>query len=143
MFFIVASFVFSLLLIATVCDVRTREIPDWIAIAIAIVAMVSSLFGWLGIGLVWVLAGGGLGLSLGLALFHFAKLGGGDAKLIAALGLVVGPVGLILVLFGTAIAGGALSLVAYAQGKKDLAYVPAILAGFVGYCFVVSRIAAT
>jgi prepilin peptidase CpaA len=81
-----------------------------------------------------------VGLTVGYLLFRFAELGGGDAKLIAALGLLVGPVGLLIVLFGMAIAGGVLSLVAMARGHRDFAYGPAITAGFVGYVGLVSRV---
>ncbi len=70
--------------------------------------------------------------------FRFAELGGGDAKLIAALGMLVGPVGLLIVLFGMAIAGGVLSLVAICRGQRDYAYVPAITAGFIGYVSFIS-----
>lgn len=127
-----------LLLIATVCDFRTREIPDWISITIAMVAVVASIAGWLGIGISWVIAGGIAGLLVGYALFRFARLGGGDAKLIAALGLLVGPVGLLIILFGTAIAGGVLALVAICRNEKDYAYVPAIACGFILYLGLVS-----
>lgn len=133
MFPLVACVVFVLLVIATVCDYLSREIPDWIAILIASVAMVSAMLGWLGISPVWNLAGGVMGLAIGFGLFEFAKLGGGDAKLIAALGVLVGPVGMLIVLFGMAIAGGALSLVAMLRGQRDYAYVPAITVGFAGY----------
>ncbi|MAI31325.1 MAG: prepilin peptidase [Rubripirellula sp.] len=128
-----------LLLIGTICDFRTREIPDWISVAIALVAIIASLAGWLGIGISWVLAGGTLGLFVGYGLFRFLKLGGGDAKLIAALGLLVGPVGLLIVLFGMAIAGGILSLIAMSRSQKDYAYVPAIAAGFIWYLGIVSQ----
>ena len=86
-----------------------------------------------------VAIGGVVGLTTGYLLFRFAKLGGGDAKLIAALGLLVGPVGLLIVLFGMAIAGGVLSLVAMLRGQRDYAYVPAITAGFIGYVGLVSQ----
>jgi prepilin peptidase CpaA len=139
MFFVIAILVLALLLVATVCDLRTREIPDWISIAIALIALGSSALGWLGIGLGWVLAGGLLGLTIGFTLFQFAQLGGGDAKLIAALGLLVGPVGLLIMLFGMAVAGGVLSLLAILRGQRDYAYVPAITAGFIGYVGLVSQ----
>src|SRR6056297_2484438 len=139
MFATTAAIVLLLLLAATVCDLRLREVPDWIAIAIALVAVASAVVGWLGIGLVWIFAGGIVGLLVGYLLFRFARLGGGDAKLIAALGLLVGPVGLVIVLFGMAIAGGVLSLVAMLRGQRDYAYVPAIAAGFVGYVSLVSQ----
>ncbi len=131
---------FALLLIATVCDFRSREIPDWISITIAIVAMVASSAGWLGIGLLWVAAGGVVGLLIGYGLFRFARLGGGDAKLIASLGMLLGPVGILILLFGMAVFGGVLSLVAMLRGERDYAYVPAITAGFVFYVSVVSLV---
>ena len=133
MFVSIACIVVLLLLVATFFDFRYREIPDWISIAIAAVAIVASLVGWLGIGLAWVIAGGVVGLGIGYGLFRFAKLGGGDAKLIAALGLLLGPIGIMILLFGMAIFGGVLSLVAMVRGQRDYAYVPAITAGFVWY----------
>ncbi|GAA5505420.1 A24 family peptidase [Novipirellula caenicola] len=129
---------FALLLIASVCDFRSREIPDWISIAIAVVAIVASLAGWLGIGLMWAVAGGIVGLLLGYGLFQFAQLGGGDAKLIASLGMLLGPAGILILCFGMAIAGGVLSLIAMLRGQRDYAYVPAITAGFVWYVKIVS-----
>ena len=140
MFIAVASIVSVLLIVATVFDVRTREIPDWISIAIAIMAVGAAATGWLGIGLVLVAIGGLVGLTIGYLLFRFAELGGGDAKLIAALGMLVGPVGLLIVLFGMAVAGGVLSLVAMLRGQRDYAYVPAITAGFIGYVGLVSQL---
>jgi len=140
MFITIASLVFVLLMVATVYDLRIREIPDWISMAIAILAVATASTGWLGIDLVLVAIGGIVGLTMGYLLFRFAKLGGGDAKLIAALGMLVGPVGLFIVLFGTALAGGVLSLVAMLRGQRDYAYVPAITAGFLGYIGLVSRL---
>ena len=131
---------FLLLLIATVCDFRTREIPDWISIAISVVAFVASTAGWLGMGMTWVVAGGIVGLTIGYGLFRFARLGGGDAKLIASLGMLLGPVGILILLFGMAVFGGVLSLVAMLRGQRDYAYVPAITAGFVWYVGVVSLV---
>ena len=139
MFFAVALIVVVLLMIAVICDLRSREIPDWISIAIAVVAVASSLTGWLGLPIAWVMAGGIAGLLVGYLLFSIAKLGGGDAKLIVALGLLVGPIGLLIVLFGMAIAGGVLSLIAMFRGQRDYAYVPAIAAGFIGYVGFVSQ----
>ena len=129
-----------LLLFATVCDFRTRDIPNWISIAIALVAVVAASAGWLGLSFPLMIAGGILGFLIGYSLFRFARLGGGDAKLIAALGWLVGPVGLLIVLFGMAIAGGVLSLIAISRNQSDYAYVPAIAAGFIWYLGVVSQI---
>lgn len=140
MFFTVAVLVIILLIIASICDIRTREIPDWISIVIGLVALGSAWIGWLGIDFRWVLVGGVVGLAIGYFLFRYAKLGGGDAKLIAALGMLVGPMGLMVVLFGMAVAGGALSIIAMIRGKRDFAYVPAIALGFLGYINLVSNL---
>lgn len=131
---------FLLLLIASFCDFRTREIPDWISIAISVVAIISSIAGWLGIGLLWVALGGIVGLAFGYGLFRFGRLGGGDAKLVASLGLLLGPVGILILVFGMALFGGVLSLVAMCRGQRDYAYVPAITAGFVWYVGFISFI---
>ena len=135
MFYAVAIVVLVLLGIASAIDVQTREIPNWISIVIGILAVISSLIGWLELSIGLVLVGGIVGLLIGYLLFQFAKLGGGDSKLIAAIGLLVGPVGIFIVLFGMAIAGGVLSLLAMLRGQRDYAYVPAIFVGFLGYVF--------
>lgn len=138
MFLTIACIIAILLSVACIHDLRTREIPDWISILIGTIAIVSSLLGWLGLSIAWVLVGGLTGLFIAYALFHFANLGGGDGKLIVSLGLLVGPVGLLIVLFWMAMAGGVLSLIAMLRGQRDYAYVPAILLGFLGYIAFVS-----
>jgi prepilin peptidase CpaA len=45
----------------------------------------------------------------------------------------------MIVLFGMAIGGGSLSLIAMLRGQRDFAYVPAITAGFLGYVGFVSQ----
>ncbi len=133
MFLLFALLVVSLLGIAVVCDLQSREIPDWIAMAISLLALTAASIGLLGVSVVWVLLGGLVGLFIGYLLFRFAKFGGGDAKLIAALGMVVGPVGLGIVIFAMALGGGLLALLAMARGQRDYAYAPAILFGFLFY----------
>ncbi len=137
MFSTLAIITIALLAVATNCDIRTREVPNWISIAIGAIAVAGSLTGWLGLSIGWVLAGGVTGCLIAYSLFRFARLGGGDGKLIIALGMLVGPVGIWIVLFGMAIAGGVLSLIAMSRGQRDYAYVPAITAGFLCYVSVV------
>ena len=123
----------GLLLIATWCDLRTREIPDWISVALVLIGITAAGFGWAGVRWWMVLSGLLLGFLIGLALFHFAGFGGGDAKLIAGIGAILGPVGLLISLFWMAVAGGVLALIAMIRGQRDYAYGPAILAGYIGY----------
>ena len=46
-------------------------------------------------------------------------------------------------LFGMAVAGGVLSLIAMIRGQRDYACVPAITAGFIGYVGLVSKFQVT
>jgi prepilin peptidase CpaA len=121
-----------LLIVATVCDLRTRTIPDWISLVLAALGLagnallspVSILDGLMVAGL-----GLAVGAIVGLCLFGLARFGGGDAKLIAALGAVLGPVALLGTLFWMALAGAALAIGVSVRGQRDLAYVPAIAIG--------------
>ncbi len=121
------------LLIASVYDLRTREVPNWISILLLSVATGAAVMGVAGIRFWMVGSGGLLGLAIGATLFRFAELGGGDAKLIAAIGALLGPVGLVIVLFWMAVSGGVLALIAMARGQRDYAYAPAIAAGYLAY----------
>src|SRR4051794_16546203 len=99
---------FALLIVATVYDVRTREIPNGITLALltwAGVVLISDLNpeGW-----VSVLAGFGLGLVVSLGLYGTGVLGGGDAKLLLALGAALGLRLYVVLLLWTALAGAVL-----------------------------------
>jgi prepilin peptidase CpaA len=122
-----------LLLFASACDLRTREIPDWISAFLVASAVVAATFGIAGLAWWMVATGGLLGLLVGVMLWQFGRLGGGDAKLVAAMGTLLGPLGLLFLLFWMAIAGGLLALIAAARGQRDYAYGPAIAAGYLGY----------
>jgi prepilin peptidase CpaA len=118
-------------LFAVVCDLRTREIPDWIALVILAWACVATLLRlhevtWLGL-----IAGALVGLGLSAAVCWLGGLGGGDVTLLTAIGAAVGPWALLSILAWMALAGGVLALVAAARGKRDFAYVPAIAVGVV------------
>ena len=118
-----------LLGIDSVKDIRTREIPNWISGVIALTALlnfdVRSLWG-----LIVAFIFFGVALATG-------KIGGGDVKLVAALSVVCGLVGSLVLLFFAQIS----MLIFYAgyyifckiNGKtadKALPFVPFI---FIGY----------
>jgi Flp pilus assembly protein protease CpaA len=94
------------MLVACLTDVRHRLIPDWTVLALASVGLAQALL----LGTVpGALAAGGLCLLLGAAAARAGLWGWGDAKLIAAAGVLAGLSGLPALLCGTAIAGGFLS----------------------------------
>jgi prepilin peptidase CpaA len=117
--------------LAAICDLRTREIPDWIPLAIVGWAALATSIGlhevtWSGLA-----AGIVLAAAVALPLFYIGAFGGGDAKLLLAVGAAVGPRALLSVLAWMAVAGGALALVAMARKKREFAYGPAIAFGVV------------
>ncbi|MBW4079977.1 prepilin peptidase [Paenibacillus sp. S150] len=73
---------------ASITDVKTRQIPDFLSVAITAVGFIHfsllfSLSGMLLTGVPYLVA----------AVISKGKLGGGDIKLMAACGFVLGPVG--------------------------------------------------
>jgi prepilin peptidase CpaA len=126
---VVPLVVLGLLAVAALCDLKSREIPDWISLALLALAVVATALGWHGV-VWWQLAAGlALGFALTAPLFYMGGIGGGDVKLVAALGAVLGAWGLLAALFWVALAGGVLALIAKLRGQSDFAYVPAIFLG--------------
>ncbi|NJN65002.1 MAG: hypothetical protein HC882_09095 [Acidobacteria bacterium] len=64
--------------------------------------------------------------------FYADALGGGDVKLLAALGSLLGLEATLVLLVLSAMAGGVLCVLAWRRGVKEVAYVPAIAAGYGG-----------
>jgi len=129
--FIVPISTVALIVVATVCDLRSREIPDSISIGLLGIGLVGALTGLSGLSGIEAILGLLLGLLVTIPWFYLGGIGGGDVKLIAGLGSIFGPMGLLWVLLWTAIAGGVLALIAKSRGQDDFAYVPAILFGVI------------
>jgi prepilin peptidase CpaA len=127
--YVVHWIILSLVIVATIFDLRTREVPDWIALAILICAVLATACGWSEVRWPGLILGLLLGFACSAAVFYVGGLGGADVKLIAAVGAAAGPVPILCVLFWTAIAGGLLALAAKLRGRRDFAYAPAIAAG--------------
>ncbi len=99
----------TVLLLASWTDVRSRRIPNWITIG----GMVAGL-GFHAVRGVGPLGVGALGLAAAFAValpfFLSGALGGGDAKLLMAVGAFFGPVDFLLASLVIALVGGALAL---------------------------------
>lgn len=95
------------LLAACVADVRRRIIPDWTVLALAGIGLAAAVLSGqpgpvLAVGAACALAGAGLALS--------GLWGWGDAKLLAAAGLLVGPHGLLPMANAMVLTGAGLAL---------------------------------
>jgi Flp pilus assembly protein protease CpaA len=112
-------------------DLQTREIPDGVSLRILISGLLVTGLSWYSLS--WSDALLGVAVAL-LVTFPFTwtdGIGGGDLKLIGALGAWLGPIPVLGMLFWTALSGMVLALVAHLRRKPDFAYAPAIAAGIV------------
>ncbi|MBA4357408.1 MAG: A24 family peptidase [Humidesulfovibrio sp.] len=103
------------LAVATVIDLRSQRIPNLLTIPAALAAVAYHLLSQGPQGAWFSLAGLGLGLSLMLAPFLFGVMGGGDVKLLAAVGAWVGPQTVLVAFLLTSLAGGGYALVLLAR----------------------------
>jgi len=109
----------GLVLLAAIWDLFSRRIPNLLPLIIAALYLVQCVYTSAWSDMPWHLLTGVGVLVVGIVIFSFGWLGGGDVKLLAALALWAGPDHLILLLLVTGIGGGLLGI----------AYVlPAILA---------------
>lgn len=111
----------ALLVVAAVGDLLTFRIPNWVSLALAglfVVAGALAGIGWEAFGFHLALAAGLL--LLGMGLFALNLLGGGDAKLLAAVGLWMGWAAMGPYLAWAAIAGGILAVLLLLFRKMTL-----------------------
>lgn len=107
---------------ALVTDISTRKIPNWLVLAGILIgatgsivhslSLPGSVIGQLTDGLLKSLFGGLVGLCLTLPLYALRAMGGGDVKLMAAIGTFLGPLQAAGAVLLTFVAGGVLSLAA-------------------------------
>jgi prepilin peptidase CpaA len=104
------------LVVASWTDITTRRIPNWLTVS----AIVAGLAVRASMGLV-PLGGGALGLAvaclLGLPFFAMGVLGGGDAKLLMAVGAFMGPVDMLRASLVIAVVGGVVALIEAARRR--------------------------
>jgi len=123
----------AILVVAVIFDLRSREIPDWLSVCLLAVAGCATAFGFHGV--TWLDAGAGLaiGFGAGAILFWHGGFGGGDVKLLASLGAVLGWKAELGVLFWMALAGAGLAVFAALRKEKEFAYAPAIALGLLAF----------
>jgi prepilin peptidase CpaA len=119
--------------VATLYDLRSREVPDWIAPSLIVCAAASIAAGLTDVTWTGFAYGAALGFALTFPLYALGGFGGGDLKLVVAVGAALGPSALLSTLFWVALCGGVLAIVAMIRGRRDLAYVPAIAMGLLVY----------
>jgi prepilin peptidase CpaA len=127
---------------AAICDARSFRIPN--AIPLGVTLLFATAFCW---GSYHPLAphliSFAVTATVGSTLFYFGIWGGGDAKLLAAVGLFVAPDDLAMLALTIALSGGVVAVIAVvkratrAQPQKSglIPYGIAISAGGLYWCF--------
>ena len=101
----------AIALAAAVLDAQQHRIPNWLTYPTIAGGLLLRIYyyGWQG--LLTALGGSLLAFALVFVFYAVHALGGGDLKLLAALGSMVGPHNVIDILVATGIAGGILALI--------------------------------
>lgn len=87
---VIYSLLIISLLVASIYDATAHRIPNWLSLFIVLSGLIWNVFSPEGLGLKDSGAGLGIGLLLMLPGYIFGSMGAGDAKLMAAIGSVVG-----------------------------------------------------
>lgn len=82
------------LVIGSYTDFKTREVPDWFSYGLIFAGVflhgVYSAVIWSWTPLLYSLFGLGIGIGIALAMFYLGQWGGGDSKMMMALGAIIG-----------------------------------------------------
>ena len=106
------------LLVATIVDLRTRRIPNVLTGTMAGAGLGLAVFGLGGISVGAAVLGCVVGLVLMLPGHALGATGGGDVKLMAAVGSLLGPLAVINAVLFTAVAGGVLAVTVAIQRRR-------------------------
>lgn len=122
----------AVLSVAVVGDLRSRRIPNYLTLP-ACLGFLALQFALSGTdGLLSGLAGLGLGLALMLPAYGLGVMGGGDVKLMAAVGAALGPAGALWAFLFTSLCGGAYALAVLVLRPAGRAALRRALAGLAG-----------
>ena len=104
-------FLVAALACASVTDLRSRRIKNWLTYPAMLVGLAANAVagGWGGLGT----SATGLAAAIAIMIIPFAMrvMGAGDVKLMAAIGALKGPHFLVLVVLYASVAGGLLALI--------------------------------
>lgn len=118
---LIAAACLALCIYGALSDIATLTIPNWVNGAIAGLGACALIVSGIGLEAAgWHLLVAVIALVVSFALFAFGVFGGGDAKMIPALALWMGPDGIVPFLFYMAVIGGAIALVGVAARYAPL-----------------------
>jgi len=111
MLMLAATACLSLCIFAALHDVATLKIPNWVNASIAGLGLSALAVSGLPLAdMGWHVLTGLIAFIISFGLFSFRVFGGGDAKMIPAVALWLGPVAIVPFLVWTAFIGGGIAL---------------------------------
>jgi prepilin peptidase CpaA len=117
--------------LAMVWDLRSGRIPNWLAGGGVVAGLACAAASGGARGLATAAAGALLGFAIFFALHWTGGMGGGDVKLMAALGSLLGPWDILAAAVLAAMVGGlwAVALLLWTPKRASIPYAPAIVIG--------------
>jgi prepilin peptidase CpaA len=97
--------------VSAIVDLRSRRVPNPLTLGVAALGLTLAVVGLSGVSPMGAVAGLALGLLLMLPGHVIGATGAGDVKLLAALGTLLGPRGIVVAFVYAALAGGILALI--------------------------------
>lgn len=111
----------ALVLVAAAKDATSFTIPNWVSLALAVLFPAAAFAAGMPPAAIGLHVGIGVAaLVIGMVMFALRWLGGGDAKLIAAVALWLGWPALMTFLLAVALAGGALAVLLLVMRQSAL-----------------------
>ena len=110
----------ALAAVAAVIDWRSRRIPNWLNLVIAIGGLGLAMEGRLGVSVGMSILGLICGFILLFPAFALGAMGGGDVKMLAAVGAWTGPVGVLIVLLAATVAGAIIAIAQALYAEESL-----------------------
>ena len=116
---------------ATIDDLRRRAVANWINLAAMVGGLTYHTWRHGFRGLAWSAGGAAVGFAIFLVFYLAGGMGGGDIKLMAAFGALLGPAGILLGALLAAPIGGAMAAagVMWKGRTRSIPYAPAITLG--------------
>jgi prepilin peptidase CpaA len=100
------SFLLLVLLTAVIYDLRYQKIPNWLTLSTFILGVVYHIYLQGVSGLLFSIEGASAGIALLIVPYLMGGMGAGDAKLMGAVGAMLGPKGIFVAFLLTALIGG-------------------------------------
>ncbi len=94
-----------MIFIAAMVDLRERRIPNWLNLLILLSGLINAIVWASPVSIGYALAGVFVGFALLFVQFALGAVGGGDVKMLAAVGAWVGPLATLEVFIAAAIVG--------------------------------------